>query len=248
MKRPALDIGERVVSVCGSAAIKASIDCFIQPVSGPPQKVRGWWLPAHDRHFERYFQEVYFEEYFELLKGGRPAYQARPQWKAIKNFGTLLRGRKLALDIGAHVGMWSAVMATQFKRVVAFEPIAENRACLALNAPTVEIMPYALSNKSGTLSLTNPEPTNSGAWTIAGEGTAVRCLALDDFVGLEPNFVKIDVQDGVLDMLEGGRRTLCSSKPMIALEGTDEEHTFLEDMGFRSFWRGNRDGIYVWSD
>lgn len=236
----------RITSLSGSAAVKARIDCFIQPVSGPPKNVQGWWLPASDEHFEHYFQSVYSPEYFELLKGGRPAYQPKSQWKAIKNFG-LLRGRRLAVDIGAHVGLWSAVLATQFSRVIAFEPIAENRACLSLNAPTVEVMPYALSDEVGVISLTNPEPTNSGAWTL-GRGLVVGCLALDDFKGLEPDFVKIDVQAGVMEVLEGARQTFARSKPMVALEGTDGEHEFLIGMGLREVWRQNRDGVYVHGD
>jgi len=39
-------------------------------------------------------------------------------------------GRRTAVDIGAHVGTWTKVMAEHFDSVVAIEPVWENFECL----------------------------------------------------------------------------------------------------------------------
>jgi len=44
-----------------------------------------------------------------------------------------------ALDIGAHVGIWSRQLVTKFHNVYAWEPIESNCECLRKNVPEVTI-------------------------------------------------------------------------------------------------------------
>ena len=73
---------------------------------------------------------------------------------------------KVALDIGAHVGLWSVDMANHFKELICFEPIKESGECLIKNMADRNITNYrlhdcALGSEFGTVKL-NTNDDNSG--------------------------------------------------------------------------------------
>src|SRR5579859_3507736 len=55
----------------------------------------------------------------------------------------------LAIDVGAHVGLWSKALVRRFQRVVAFEPLPQLRACLERNVVSdrLQVVPIALGNE-----------------------------------------------------------------------------------------------------
>src|SRR5947209_5185180 len=70
----------------------------------------------------------------------------------------LVRAGDLVYDAGANLGLYSRFLITCLgvERVVAFEPVAENRALLACNlalgdvAARVTVLPFALGDEDGT--------------------------------------------------------------------------------------------------
>jgi hypothetical protein len=96
-----------------------------------------------------------------------------------------------------------------------------------MNYDNVEIVPIALSNKSGKLPLfTTAISTHFATLEPKGdelgtESELVEVTTLDEFfAGLrrKPNFLKIDVEGHELAVLEGGRRTLEQNHPRILVE------------------------------
>lgn len=156
-------------------------------------------LPEQDTHFTKYRQTGDYQ---------------RNRLNAVV---PLLTRYGLALDIGAHVGFWSRMLAERFQRVVAFEPQPDNFLHLIRNVPSqVECHRCALGSEVGTAGITNPAPHNSGAWHLM-PGNEVLVLPLDHFQ-LQPDFIKIDVQGHEKEVIRGARKTLERHHPVIIVE------------------------------
>ena len=78
----------------------------------------GFWFPDYDNHFPRLLEK-------SLKKEGILRYQ----WKARDAAVALCEKRRVCLDIGANVGLWSCDLVESFERVVAFEPVQEFIEC-----------------------------------------------------------------------------------------------------------------------
>jgi hypothetical protein len=74
---------------------------------------RGWTLPAAEEHLPDWMQKT------GDVRFGRPTYQARKYDSAM----AYTRRRRMAIDIGANVGLWSWLMAKDFDQLHAFEPV-----------------------------------------------------------------------------------------------------------------------------
>jgi FkbM family methyltransferase len=173
----------------------------------------------------------------------------------------LLRPGMIALDIGAHIGYYTRLLARRVQekgRVLAFEPCYENYVVLQYNVPPVRfknvwIFDKAVSSRNGQ-ALLFISPGHSNHSLIAGYTEAqgqveVETVALDSFLPrygiLQVDFVKIDVEGGEVQALEGMRQTVRRSlpglhmivelNPMALRAGgysPGELLHFLEEMGF----------------
>ena len=81
------------------------------------KNVAGIYLPDGEAHMPEYL----------VNSGG--VYQPRQLNRSLQ----FVTNWNLAIDIGAHVGMWSKHLVGKFKRVIAFEPMPQMRACLDRN-------------------------------------------------------------------------------------------------------------------
>ena len=63
--------------------------------------------------------------------------------------------RNTALDLGAHVGIWSKRLASEFSDVVSFEPIPQHIECWIRNVKNdnVVLNKVAISDKIGTATM-----------------------------------------------------------------------------------------------
>jgi FkbM family methyltransferase len=180
--------------------------------------IEGIWLPDEDQHFE-----------FHLCQGPRfqdaGTYQMRKITAAL-NIVPKNR-RKLAIDVGAHVGLWSRVLASEFERVVAFEPMPHLRECFARNLEgreNVTLDERAVGAKAGRLHL-GVVPDNSGNCRVIDsdpEAFKVRInvpvvdldlCAIDDV-----SFIKIDVEGWEYAVVTGAEDTIRKHKPVIVVE------------------------------
>lgn len=179
----------------------------------------------------------------------------------------------IALDIGANIGDYLAVLARHSRRVIAFEPHPTCFAHLeALGLRNCDLVNMALSDREGTAHLRVPvdEAEVTGLATIEAANTAiaeeapeireyeVRTARLDDVIGehVRPgesiDFIKIDVEGHELAVLQGAEATIAAHRPIVMVE-TEFRHNapvadifaLFEARGFdaRALVRGRFAGI-----
>lgn len=171
----------------------------------------GWWFPDGDTHFVQHFAKL-------AKKGKPPVYQAFQRRKSTM----LASHRRVALDIGANVGLWSRELCDRFDRVIAFEPVQEFVNCLKLNVPNdnLEIKQFALGNEDTMINMVITEH-NTGHSHVdlnsIGHGT-VPMVRLDSLEFDHVDYVKIDVEGFETELVLGAEQTFKHHKPIIMIE------------------------------
>jgi len=181
------------------------------------------WLPKGDAHMADQVRR-------SRRAAGRSSYQLAKLEAAIAE----VRDFRLALDIGAHVGLWSMHLAQHFDQVVAFEPVPLHAACFLrnLDGPDydhVTLAEGALGDVNGECAVTTPRAVNSGESLVAidGESGVVAPVArLDDLyaelVGeCAVDLVKIDCEGYEAKVLAGAEATIRRDRPVVIVEQHD---------------------------
>jgi len=164
-----------------------------------------------------------------------------------------------AIDVGAHVGSWTRVMADEFDCVMAIEAVYENYQCLVKNTEHLE-------NVSTFCSAAGPHPGfvrlapganegNSGTWHIDPKGKQWTVMTTLDFLPTEGcRLLKIDAEGYELGVLSGAEALLENEKPVLVIEqnelserydATDEDiKKLLTSFGYALRAKVNKDFIY----
>jgi FkbM family methyltransferase len=146
-----------------------------------------------------------------------------------------VRRSRCFIDVGANCGIYSVMASTVNPdiRVVAVEPVPKVYSALAQNVKMnnldarVITLNIALGDADGTVPFHEAEDSTMGSLALEGrhnpKGTViqVRCRTLDSVVeelGIEPDFMKIDVEGFEHLVLAGGSRVLGKHRPRIVLE------------------------------
>jgi len=140
--------------------------------------------------------------------------------------------RQLAVDIGAHVGIWTRKLAQHFAHVVSFEPVPEHVECWHANTKEFKnttIHEFALSNKSDIVKMKQAK-YNSGTSSLEYKPNLLRTSieieiatrTLDSFNLPRLDFMKIDVEGHELPLLEGATNTIDVYAPIIFIEIHDK--------------------------
>lgn len=134
------------------------------------------------------------------------------------------------IDVGAHTGgvLKEIVRCAPDGRHIAYEPLPHLNQKLVVDFPQVDVRLAALSNRSGNESFThvktNPGFSGFRQRTYPGKEQldiiTVRVEPLDaslapDYV---PALIKIDVEGGEQQVIEGAIRTISTHKPLIIFE------------------------------
>jgi FkbM family methyltransferase len=131
--------------------------------------------------------------------------------------------RRVALDVGAHVGLITNQLAGIFDTVIAVEPNPTNYECLQVNTKNllgVSLWRLALGEAEGTIDLaTNPK--NSGDSRIVRGGSTTPMRRLDDMQLPGVDFIKLDVQGYEAHVLRGGEETIKRYRPVCIIEHED---------------------------
>jgi FkbM family methyltransferase len=164
-------------------------------------------------------------------------------------FERAIRPGSVVYDLGGNVGYYSllaSVLAGPQGRVYTFEPLPRNlrflREHLRRNgAANVTVYEAAVAERSGTAQFEEASSTSKGR--LGSGGTlSVRTVALDDLVQRgelpPPDLLKVDVEGAELAALQGARKTLIRSHPVIFLSTHGSEvHReccrFLESIGYK---------------
>lgn len=178
------------------------------------KQVNGIFLPDYEQEMVR------FLEHRPSMLDGRGSYQ-RSKWE--RAIG-LCRNRRVAIDIGAHVGLWSIPLALTFDRVHAFEPHPEHRACFERNLAdrdNVALHPSAVGETPGLVRLST-ETRSSGDTHITdgSEGPLVAVVRIDDVIAATApiDLIKLDTEGFELPALRGAEQTLLRCRPIVVVE------------------------------
>lgn len=183
-------------------------------------KEGGWWLPDHEEHLQEWMNTVGDRQH------GRLIYQGHKYRAAMK----YVTERSCAVDIGAHVGLWSYQMIHDFDTVEAFEPMPEHRECWCENIgkvfdpKLVDIHPYALGNTERIVHIRTRTTNSSGDTGVEpdGEGVEVEQRTLDSFGFDNVDLIKIDCEGYELFVCQGAEQTLLRCKPVVIVEQKPE--------------------------
>lgn len=155
-----------------------------------------------------------------------------------------VKKRDLAIDCGAHVGIFTRRMERDFKEVYSFEPAEDNFRCLAQNTTKARLFNCCLWNESAGLSMKFTDHPNSGANEVDGLGN-YPALPLDVF-DLSPDLIKMDVQGSEANLLIGAIRTL-RSRPVLILEVVKDSglEDVMRNLGYEQKDVVSRDQVWI---
>lgn len=184
-------------------------------------------------------------------------------WKEVVKH---IHSTRNALDIGAHVGIWTRRMAQIFENVYAFEPISKHIECHNQNLQgftNVTLNQIALSNKNGTAVIKELD-YNSGTSTLEWKKITTKqtkhkeqyieiaTKTLDSYNLTDIDFIKIDVEGHEVSLIEGAKETLTNNSPVIFIEVLHKElkkpytgKNALNDLGYTEILHvGGRNYIF----
>lgn len=206
----------------------------------------GYWFPNDETHFPKMLDK-------SLKNTGITRYQ----WAAREFAISQCDKRRICLDIGANVGLWSCELVNSFKHVIAFEPVQEFIECFKKNVckDNFTIHPVALGNNESYINMII-DPFNSGHSHIntdnIGKGS-IPLKKLDNFNFNKIDLIKIDVEGYEEEILYGAEQTIKHNIPVMVVEQRDHEYKksllslpsikILESWGYKIVGKFNKDYV-----
>ena len=185
------------------------------------KQTHGFWFPDYDTHFPRL-----------LTKSLKNDGVARYQWRARDTAVAACEQKRICIDIGANVGLWSCDLVKHFDQVIAFEPVQEFIDCFEKNvvATNYTMHRMALGRTESFINM-NIVQGNTGHSHINkesfGQGT-IPLKTLDSFNFTNVDMIKIDVEGFEEEILAGAMETIKLNKPILVIE--QQKHEYQDDM------------------
>ena len=166
-------------------------------------------------------------------------------------FRKVLRPGDVAIDVGANIGAFTIPMAdlvTPSGLVYAFEASAANVVLLTENvrqnqcADIVKILPFAASDKNGTLTVDKQSALHAYSRKDINEGEfEVLSSTIDSLFLKRCKLIKIDVDGHELQVLNGAAETIERCRPIIYIENEIHEKreamvAWLIEHRYRLYW------------
>lgn len=192
--------------------IKIFIICIFGKTGVPIKIGTNYRLMFHPRYF-RWFTQAYETDHLDYLK------------KMTANDG-------VAIDIGAHFGLYSLVLAKYFKKhVIAFEPTPYSaeifRKNIAFNklSNLIELREAAVGREIGTATFLIQQQEGAVSNSLVDywhsdehkNKIKVDVVSIDETVSEKINFIKIDAEGNELDVLLGAKSAIEKNRPWILL-------------------------------
>ena len=170
----------------------------------------GWWFPDAETHFPQMLAK-------SVSKGGPTEYQYQVRNRSLN----YVKQNRVALDIGANVGLWSRDLVKQFDIVIAFEPVAMFRECLTRNvfAKNLDVRSIALGDQEGMIRMivtegntghTHVDPTSKDGDTQITRLDSLNLPVVD--------YIKIDCEGFEYRVLQGAEQTIRRCRPIVVIE------------------------------
>lgn len=166
----------------------------------------------------------------------------------------LIDRKRVAVDVGANTGRYTAMLATAAHEVIAFEPDAELAAYISkARYRNVIVYQAALSSECTERDLFVPFHDGKAAIALASlepdvdaqtEKRRVRTTTLDTLAERDIGFVKIDVEGHEMSVLRGARKLIERQKPFFLVEAEDRHklgavaavREFFAELGYVGFF------------
>jgi len=188
----------------------------------------GWWLPDGETHLIEWMTVSK-----QKCDGGRLGYQMHKLNRCMAEAPA--HRRRVAVDVGAHVGLWSWPLAHRFGTVHAFEPMPEHQDCwyanmgqhsaaiempqLAVGAETdvpalnALLHGVALGENIRPVRIATRTPGSSGDTGVDVRGLEVEMRTLDSFELDKVDFIKVDTEGYEPFVIDGARETIARCRP-----------------------------------
>lgn len=170
----------------------------------------GWWFPDTEDHFPKMLTK-------SVNKGGPTEYQYQVRNKSFN----YVKQNRVALDIGANVGLWSRDLVKRFDTVIAFEPVSMFRECLSRNVPAnnLDVRPIALGDSEGMITMIITEG-NTGHTHVdpSAKGGDTQLTQLDTLNLPVVDYIKIDCEGFEYRVLRGAEKTIRRCRPIVVIE------------------------------
>lgn len=194
-----------------------------------------------------------------------PVHGLEAQLPEIKRVVGLCRSTGgIAVDVGAHIGIWSVELSKHFERVHAFEPVQENFDCLLENIARLRVTAHfaALGNRDSSCELFMPRCGNSGMayapgiYSESGRIFNAEMHTLDRYRFREVGLIKIDVEGYEGNVVFGALATIMESRPVVVFEDNGlgqkrygrewlDPKPMLTDMRYKKALRIRKDEIWI---
>jgi FkbM family methyltransferase len=213
--------------------------CWLQDRGASVIAFDRWMLPDGEEHLQAWMTHA------NHRVAGRLTYQKK-KYDAALGF---VSERRVAVDVGSHVGLWAYWMAQDFGLVHCFEPKPEHVQCWNVNMEGVmnaRLYEAALGREERQVGLYTG-PSSSGDTTVVLDAHGTPMRTLDSFHLQDVDFIKIDCEGFEVFVLEGARETLARCKPTVIVEqkpghgqhfgrGEHDALALLKGMGARQVW------------
>lgn len=210
-----------------------------------------WHLPDGEQHLQAWMAQK------NTRVDGRLTYQYA-KYEAALRFCTK---RRVAVDVGAHCGLWSFWMARDFETLHAFEPKPEHVECWQANMSgrtNATIYNVALGSEEREVGL-ETGPSSSGDTGVVLDGVGVPMRTLDSYDLWAVDLIKVDCEGFEVFVLEGATEMLLRCRPTVIVEqkpghgqrfdrGELDAVALLESMGARRVWDYSGDYVLIWED
>jgi FkbM family methyltransferase len=151
---------------------------------------------------------------------------ANTDWGSEALFAQFADRNRDFIDVGAHIGYYSAYLSPLIRRGYAFEPDPRNIPFLQINARlagNIDIVQMAVSSQSGHRQL--QVGGESAVSSLEGTGRKTidtPVITIDDFMAARPTIdaalIKTDLEGHDLEALRGMRATVERCRPLILTE------------------------------
>ena len=136
---------------------------------------------------------------------------------------------RVAIDGGAHRGIWTREMAKRFEAVIAFEPRRYFSEQIVGAEEHIFVFPFALGANYGSCDIRDGDKNTGQAHVTKGLTYTMRPLDFYDFEHVD--FLKLDLEGYELLALHGAAQTIETWHPAILVEqnGLSERYGYTDD-------------------
>jgi FkbM family methyltransferase len=171
-----------------------------------------WYLPDGETHLQSWMTQV------NRRVDGRLTYQYHKYEAAV----AWCKQRRTAVDVGAHVGLWSYWMSADFNHLEAFEPHPDHVQCWLINMMgrrgKATLHECALGDHSGTIQLTTGPSSSGDTYVVPEKDGNIRLSKLDELGLMDVDFLKVDCEGYEVFVLRGAQETIERCRPVVIVE------------------------------